>query len=110
MSTGVTTHRDGHVLEVTLERGKVNAIDVPTSQALAAAFQELHEDKDLRCAILTGGGDKIFSAGWDLKRNSRPFNEIAESPEFFGVGKLRTSVSWNSKGKEGRIFRDSKDQ
>ena len=29
MSTGVTTHRDGHVLEVTLERGKVNAIDVP---------------------------------------------------------------------------------
>ena len=67
MSTGVTTHRDGHVLEVTLARGKVNAIDVPTSQALAAAFQELHEDKDLRCAILTGGGDKIFSAGWDLK-------------------------------------------
>jgi crotonobetainyl-CoA hydratase len=67
MSAGVTTHRDGHVLEVTLARGKVNAIDVPTSQALAAAFQELHEDKDLRCAILTGGGDKIFSAGWDLK-------------------------------------------
>ena len=67
MSDGVTTRRDGHVLEVTLARGKVNAIDVPTSQALAAAFQELHEDKDLRCAILTGGGDKIFSAGWDLK-------------------------------------------
>ena len=67
MSEGVKVTRDSHVLEVTLERGKVNAIDVPTSQALAAAFQELHEDKDLRCAILTGGGDKIFSAGWDLK-------------------------------------------
>ena len=67
MSDGVTTRRDGHILEVTLERGKVNAIDVPTSQALAAAFQQLHEDKDLRCAILTGGGEKIFSAGWDLK-------------------------------------------
>ena len=36
MSDGVTTRRDGHILEVTLERGKVNAIDVPTSQALAA--------------------------------------------------------------------------
>ena len=67
MSEGVKVVRDGHVLEVTLDRPKVNAIDVPTSQALAAAFQELHEDKELRCAILTGGGEKIFSAGWDLK-------------------------------------------
>ena len=67
MSEGVKVVREGHVLEVTLDRPKVNAIDVPTSQALAAAFQELHEDKDLRCAILTGGGEKIFSAGWDLK-------------------------------------------
>ena len=67
MSDGVKVVRDGHVLEVTLDRPKVNAIDVPTSQALAAAFQELHEDKELRCAILTGGGEKIFSAGWDLK-------------------------------------------
>jgi len=67
MSDGVTTRRDGHILEVTLDRGKVNAIDVPTSQALAAAFKQLHEDNDLRCAILTGGGEKIFSAGWDLK-------------------------------------------
>jgi len=39
MSEGVSTRRDGHVLEVTLSRGKVNAIDVPTSQALVAAFQ-----------------------------------------------------------------------
>lgn len=67
MTDGVTTRRDKHVLEVTLDRPKVNAIDVPTSQALAAAFKELHDDPELRVAILTGGGDKIFSAGWDLK-------------------------------------------
>ena len=67
MSDGVKVVRDGHVLEVTLDRPKVNAIDVATSQALAGAFRELHEDKDLRCAILTGAGEKIFSAGWDLK-------------------------------------------
>jgi len=67
MSEGVKVVRDGHVLEVTLDRPKVNAIDVKTSRALAEAFRELHEDKELRCAILTGGGDKIFSAGWDLK-------------------------------------------
>jgi len=67
MSEGVKVVRDGHVLEVTLDRPKVNAIDVGTSRALAEAFRELHEDKELRCAILTGGGEKIFSAGWDLK-------------------------------------------
>ena len=67
MPDGVKLHRDGHVLEVTLDRPKVNAIDVPTSQELAAAFVEFHEDPELRVAILTGGGERIFSAGWDLK-------------------------------------------
>jgi len=67
MSDGVTVTRDGHVMEVILDRPKVNAIDVATSQALAAAFAELRDDKELRCAILTGAGDRIFSAGWDLK-------------------------------------------
>ncbi|MEP2028665.1 MAG: hypothetical protein ABJI96_08150 [Paracoccaceae bacterium] len=38
----------------------MNAIDVPTSHALAAAFTELQEDRELRVAILTGAGDRIF--------------------------------------------------
>jgi len=67
MSDGVTVTRNGHVMEVVLNRPKVNAIDVATSQALAAAFAELRDDKELRCAILTSAGDRIFSAGWDLK-------------------------------------------
>ena len=67
MSDGVTVTRNGHVMEVVLDRPKVNAIDVATSQALAAAFAELRDDRELRCAILTGAGDRIFSAGWDLK-------------------------------------------
>ncbi len=67
MSDEVKVRRDGAILEVTLERGKVNAIDFSASRALGAAFAELRDDDDLRCAILTGGGEKIFSAGWDLK-------------------------------------------
>jgi len=67
MSDGVKITREGQVLEIMLDRPKVNAIDIPTSQALAAAFKEFHDDKDLRVAILTGGGERIFSAGWDLK-------------------------------------------
>lgn len=55
------------VLVVTLDRPKVNAIDVPTSQELYAAFERLQRDNALRVAVLTGAGDGFFSAGWDLK-------------------------------------------
>ena len=70
MTNEVDVKIDGHVMEITLCRGKVNAIDIPTSQALAAAFTDFHSDSNLRVAILTGGGDKIFSAGWDLKAHN----------------------------------------
>lgn len=63
----VETTRRGRVLEVTLNKPKVNAIDIEMSQDMGRAFALLREDPDLWCAVLTGAGDKIFSAGWDLK-------------------------------------------
>jgi crotonobetainyl-CoA hydratase len=56
-----------HIMEVTLDRPKVNAIDLAASRALGAAFQELQDDPNLRVGIVTAAGDRIFSAGWDLK-------------------------------------------
>jgi crotonobetainyl-CoA hydratase len=63
----VRTRVEDAVLVVTLDRPKANAIDVPTSQALYAAFRQLEDDPTLRCGIITGAGDRFFSAGWDLK-------------------------------------------
>jgi crotonobetainyl-CoA hydratase len=57
----------GEVLVVTLDRPTANAIDVATSLALHAAFRQLEEDPSLRVAIVTGAGERFFSAGWDLK-------------------------------------------
>src|SRR5215475_14042996 len=57
---------DDGVLIVTLDRPKANAIDVATSNALYAAFRRLEDDDSLRVGVLTGGGDRFFSAGWDL--------------------------------------------
>ncbi len=59
--------RDGQVLEVVLDRPKANAIDLATSRRMGEVFQEFRDDPELRVAILTGGGDKFFCAGWDLK-------------------------------------------
>ncbi|MDQ3481591.1 MAG: enoyl-CoA hydratase-related protein, partial [Actinomycetota bacterium] len=58
---------EGEVLVVTLDRPKANAIDVSTSLELYDAFERLQEDKACRLAVLTGAGDRFFSAGWDLK-------------------------------------------
>ena len=67
MPTPVTTIRTGRVLEITLDRPKANAIDTPTSRLLGETFRGFRDDPDLRVAIITGGGGKFFSAGWDLK-------------------------------------------
>ncbi|TCP56463.1 crotonobetainyl-CoA hydratase [Tamaricihabitans halophyticus] len=57
---------DGEVLVITLDRPKANAINVATSNALYAAFDRLRNDDALRVAVLTGAGERFFSAGWDL--------------------------------------------
>ncbi|MBY6135701.1 carnitinyl-CoA dehydratase [Leisingera sp. XS_AS12] len=63
----VKTRRDGAILEVTLDRPKANAIDLKTSRAMGEVFRDFRDDPDLRVAILTGGGEKFFCPGWDLK-------------------------------------------
>ncbi len=67
MTQNVEVTRSGHVLEGTLNKPKVNAIDQAMSRELGAAFALLRDDPDLRVAILTATGERIFSAGWDLK-------------------------------------------
>ncbi len=62
-----TTERRGAVLEVTLCKGKANAISAADSRALSRLWAEFRDDDALRFAILTGAGEKFFSAGWDLK-------------------------------------------
>jgi len=59
------------VLEVTLDRPKVNAINNEVSRRIGEAFSMLRDDPDLRVGIMTGSGERIFSAGWDLKEVDR---------------------------------------
>ena len=65
MTEAVRTQALNGVLTITLDRPKANAINVATSRALYAAFQQLQDDPALRVAIITGTG-RFFSAGWDL--------------------------------------------
>ncbi len=67
MSDPLRVERDPPILIVTLDRPKANAIDAATSQALGKVFVDFRDDDDLMVAVMTGGGEKFFSAGWDLK-------------------------------------------
>lgn len=74
--------RDGAILEVVLDRPKANAIDAATSRLMGEAFARFRDDPELRVAIVTGGGERFFSAGWDLKMAAE-----GEPPDAdYGVG------------------------
>lgn len=63
----IKTKTDDHILEITLDRPRANAIDLATSRIMGDVFTEFRDNPDLRVAILTGGGEKFFCPGWDLK-------------------------------------------
>ncbi|MGH3445539.1 MAG: enoyl-CoA hydratase-related protein [Nocardioidaceae bacterium] len=80
---------------VTLDRPKANAVDAATSRELYQAFLRLRDDEQLRAGVVTGAGDRFFSAGWDLKAaaSGEPADAdwgeggFAGLTEFFDIGK-----------------------
>jgi crotonobetainyl-CoA hydratase len=59
---------DGHLLIVTINRPEVyNALHPMANQELSDIFDEFAANPELWVAIITGAGDKAFSAGNDLK-------------------------------------------
>jgi acetyl-CoA C-acetyltransferase len=63
----VLVRRDGHLLEVTINRPEVrNSLHPMANDELDGVFDAYFADDDLWAAILTGAGDKAFSAGNDL--------------------------------------------
>jgi enoyl-CoA hydratase/carnithine racemase len=62
------TERDGHLFIVTIDRPDVmNALHPAGNAELAGVFDEFAADPDLWVAIVTGAGERAFSAGNDLK-------------------------------------------
>jgi crotonobetainyl-CoA hydratase len=85
MSEPIKVIRNGPLLEITMDRPPANAINVEFSLAMNEALTLLQEDDDLRVGILTGAGDKIFSAGWDLKELALAENPNEAATESFKV-------------------------
>jgi enoyl-CoA hydratase len=57
-----------HVVTLTYNRAdQHNAIDRVMNHELHHAWQRFRDDDDAFVLVLTGAGDRVFSAGWDLR-------------------------------------------
>lgn len=63
----VIVERDGSIGIITLNRPPANPINLATLNELDQALAEFEHDKTIRVLIITGAGEKGFSAGFDVK-------------------------------------------
>ena len=60
--------RRGRVAILTINRPKtLNALDLPTLDALAAAVERADADPEVRVLLFTGAGERAFVAGGDIR-------------------------------------------
>src|SRR5439155_14241466 len=66
-SSFVLTERRGHVGLATLNRPeKHNAMNRQLTQELVQAIEDFEADDEIRAIVLTGAGERAFSAGGDM--------------------------------------------
>lgn len=85
MAESLQTEVHGNVLVMTMHRPEArNAMDRATSEALAAALDELDARDDLRLGVVTGSGG-TFCSGMDLKGFLRGERPMVEGRGFAGL-------------------------
>ncbi len=87
-----------HVAVVTIDRpAQANALDPPTLRDLAAAWRRIAGDPDVRCAVLTGAGDRVFCAGMDMRTTIPASQRLArgerlDEETFEGLRSVATAI------------------
>jgi len=87
-----------HVALVTLDRPeRANALDPEMLRELAGAWREIAADTDLRCAVVTGAGDRVFCSGMDMRATIPVSQALArgervEPADFEGLRSVSTAL------------------
>ncbi|GAA5145483.1 enoyl-CoA hydratase-related protein [Microbacterium pseudoresistens] len=80
----IRTELDGRVATITIDRPEAaNALDAATRRELVGAWRWVEETAEIRVAVLTGAGDRVFCAGSDLRDPALDDFDYA-SDELFG--------------------------
>lgn len=87
-----------HVALITLDRPeKANSFDPLTLRQLAEAWRTVAADRAIRCVVLTGAGDRVFSGGMDMTTTIPESQRLARGervdPEVFeGLRSVATAL------------------
>jgi enoyl-CoA hydratase/carnithine racemase len=87
-----------HVALVTIDRPRqANSLDPPTLRDLARAWRRIADDPEIRCAVLTGAGDRVFCAGMDMRTTIPASQRLArgervDPEEFEGLRAVSTAL------------------
>jgi len=74
MAEDILVQKHGAVWLVTINRpAKMNSLDFAAHEEMVAVWREFAQDDAARVGVLTGAGDKAFSAGADLKTYTMAF-------------------------------------
>jgi enoyl-CoA hydratase/carnithine racemase len=76
-STGLDVEARGRVAILRIDRqNRMNAIDGPIARSMREAVQWLDAAREIGVGVITGAGDRAFSAGADLKAGGSQDDEI----------------------------------
>lgn len=78
---------------VTIDRPeRYNAFTAHTVEELIAAFRSAWADRQVRCVILTGAGDKAFCSGGDVKQRAETGDYGPSESGMFEIGYLHRLI------------------
>ena len=87
----VVTSKANGIATVKINRpDKLNAMNTDVARELVSIFTQLDTDNDVKVIILTGEGEKAFSAGADIEYMSKISAD--ESVEYAKLGQLVTNT------------------
>ena len=64
----IIVQKKNHIAIVTLNHPPVNAWNLGTARDFEKVIDDVEKDENIRVIIITGGGEKSFSAGFDISR------------------------------------------
>ena len=92
--TNITTQTDDGVCIVKISRPeKLNAMNVDVAKEIISTFKQLEKDDSVKVIILTGEGDRAFSAGADIEYMAKISPE--ESERYAKLGQELTATVEN---------------
>ncbi len=92
--TNITTQTNDGICIVKINRPeKLNAMNIDVAKEIISTFQQLEKDDNVKVIILTGEGEKAFSAGADIEYMSKISSE--ESERYAKLGQELTATVEN---------------